>query len=606
MKPIALKFCVPVLGSLLLVALSACGGGGGGSSDSGTGDPGSPPPPPPPAATYTVGGTISGLSASGLILANGSATVSPASGASSFTFQGQVSSGASYDVTVQTQPATETCTVASGSGTVGSQNVSVAVTCTVTGYPLTGSLVGLSASGLTLAAAGQTVSPAANATSFTFQTPLAAGATYNLSISTQPTGLTCVISAGAGSAGASNPPILVTCGTGFTVGGTITGYRATDTGLVLNDGKDSLIPYYMQATGLNLGGNPYTFTFPPLASGKSYAVTVTTQPAHKTCTVGNGTGTIGSSSVSNVTVSCLGGSWAALATMPTPRGASAVAVLNNLIYVIAGEVNPSDNTQTLCFNTLSVYDPSSDSWSSAAPFPLYGYGMRAVTINGVIYVFGGNDCNKNGAATSAVYAYDASGNSWTQVSSMPNGPLTNTGVATDGTYAYVVGGYNPSAQSFSSPSIQIYDPSSNSWHLSTVALPDLAGVAAFFVPSSSGGSGSIEIAPGYTLGGGTSSTYLYFPDSDQAVSDSLPFTADGGATGVALGSGASNMYVFLQTSPSQPLSFYNWAEVTQLANPNVNRLDATAVAVNGSIYLVGGVLPTGVGPGTGDLESYQP
>ena len=44
------------------------GGGGGGTSGGGTGGASSPPPPPPP-ASYTVGGTVSGLVGSGLTLA---------------------------------------------------------------------------------------------------------------------------------------------------------------------------------------------------------------------------------------------------------------------------------------------------------------------------------------------------------------------------------------------------------------------------------------------------------------------------------------------------------------------------------------------------------
>ena len=46
------------------------------------------------------------------------------------------------------------------------------------------------------------------------------------------------------------------------------------------------------------------FAFGGLATGTSYAITVATQPANQSCTVSNGTGTIGSSNVTNVSVSC--------------------------------------------------------------------------------------------------------------------------------------------------------------------------------------------------------------------------------------------------------------------------------------------------------------
>ena len=108
-----------VTGGLLL---SACGGSGSGSaSDPSSGGTSN---------SYTLGGSITGLSASGLVLMDGTSTVSPASGAGTFTFSAALASGTSYDVAVQTQPAGETCTVTSGAGTIGNSAVtSVDVAC---------------------------------------------------------------------------------------------------------------------------------------------------------------------------------------------------------------------------------------------------------------------------------------------------------------------------------------------------------------------------------------------------------------------------------------------------------------------------------------------
>jgi hypothetical protein len=80
--------------------------------------------------TYSVGGTISGLNAAGLTLANGSDTVAPASGATAFTLPTKLATGVAYSVTISTQPTAETCTVSSGSGNVAAANVTnVKVTC---------------------------------------------------------------------------------------------------------------------------------------------------------------------------------------------------------------------------------------------------------------------------------------------------------------------------------------------------------------------------------------------------------------------------------------------------------------------------------------------
>jgi predicted GH43/DUF377 family glycosyl hydrolase len=182
---------------LVAVGLVSCGG----SSKSGSGGGGN-------TATFTIGGTISGLSASGLVLANSSDTVSPAANAASFVFPTAVSSGASYSVTVKTQPNGLTCSVTNGSGTVGSSNItSVQVACkasTPSTYTIGGTISGLAASGLVLVNGSDTVSPAANATSFVFPTAVASGTSYSVSVSTQPSGETCSVTNGSGTVGSSN------------------------------------------------------------------------------------------------------------------------------------------------------------------------------------------------------------------------------------------------------------------------------------------------------------------------------------------------------------------------------------------------------------------
>jgi hypothetical protein len=83
--------------------------------------------------SYSVGGTVSGLTGTVLLQDNGGDDLSVAANGS-FTFPTQLASGAAYAVTVKAQPSGQTCTVSGGTGTVGSVNVtSVAVTCTTSG-----------------------------------------------------------------------------------------------------------------------------------------------------------------------------------------------------------------------------------------------------------------------------------------------------------------------------------------------------------------------------------------------------------------------------------------------------------------------------------------
>ena len=110
--------------ALASLFLTACGGGGG--SDLGGNNP------PPTGGTLTVGGTVSGLASNtSVVLQNNGGNNLTVSANGAFTFSTALASGAAYSVSVFTQPSGQTCTVASGSGTVGSAAVTnVSVLCT--------------------------------------------------------------------------------------------------------------------------------------------------------------------------------------------------------------------------------------------------------------------------------------------------------------------------------------------------------------------------------------------------------------------------------------------------------------------------------------------
>ena len=105
---------------VLLVSIAGCN-----DDDS---SPSQPPPPPPPVRTYTVGGSVSGLDGTVVLVNNGGdARTLDANG--TFTFATPVAQNAAYAVTVQTQPANQTCTVSNGSGTATANVTAVVVAC---------------------------------------------------------------------------------------------------------------------------------------------------------------------------------------------------------------------------------------------------------------------------------------------------------------------------------------------------------------------------------------------------------------------------------------------------------------------------------------------
>jgi hypothetical protein len=162
--------------------------------------------------TYAVKGTVSGLNNSGLVLANGSDTVSVASGATSFEFPNKVSYGTDYNITVKTNPAHMTCTVSNGSASAGyTVEIAAVVTCAQNTYSLGGTFTGLTDDSTATARSvvllngstggSLTISSPTDDTgagSFVFSSYVADGTAYGVTVLTQPTGLTCSITNGTG------------------------------------------------------------------------------------------------------------------------------------------------------------------------------------------------------------------------------------------------------------------------------------------------------------------------------------------------------------------------------------------------------------------------
>jgi sugar lactone lactonase YvrE len=232
-------------GAVLLgtVLMTACGGGGGssvtggggtgtgtGGTDTGTGGGGTGTG----SSSYTVGGTVAGLSGSGLVVQNNGADDLQVSSAGSFTFATSVASGAKYGVTVKTQPAnpSQTCAVSNGGGTIGSNNVTnVALTCTINAFSVGGTVTGLTGSGLVLQDNGGDDLAVSSSGSFVFATSVASGVSYNVTVKTQPSGpvQACTATNDSGTVGSVGvASITVNCGPLALVAGGLGGQGSID------------------------------------------------------------------------------------------------------------------------------------------------------------------------------------------------------------------------------------------------------------------------------------------------------------------------------------------------------------------------------------------
>jgi hypothetical protein len=284
--------------------------------------------------TFTVGGSVVGLSTSGLVLASGSDTVTVGSSATSFAMPTRIASGSSYAVTVKAQPAGQTCTMSNAAGTMGTANVANVVTvCSQKTFSVGGSISGLTTSGLVLANGSDAVVVAANAATFTLPLPTASGSGYAVTVYSQPGGLACAVTNGIGTVVSSNVTTVVVRCTDqpFSLGGTISGLETS--GLVIANGSTSV--------AVTVNSTSFTLS-EPVAFGSAYALTVVSQPLGLMCSFSSGGNVAASSStmpahnVANTALMC------------SPQS---FALGGNVTGLIAGSVVLTDTTDTV---TLSA------------------------------------------------------------------------------------------------------------------------------------------------------------------------------------------------------------------------------------------------------------
>ncbi len=266
-----------------LLFFTACGGG----TSMGT--------TPPPPATYTIGGSVSGLTGTAVLQDNGGNNLT-ISKSGSFTFPGTINSGTTYKVTVQTQPSGETCTVNNGTGTVTANVTTVQVICSsTTAYTINVSVTGLSGGTLVLQDdAGKQLTFSGNTTQ-TFSNTYASGEPYAVTVVSQPVNQTCTPNGSTSGTITSDVAISVTCattGATYTLSAAVTGLSGT---LKLQDDAGNQLTFTSNTT------QTFTNTY---AGGATYSVIVVSQPTGQTCTLGsNASGTI--TSGTTVTATCV-------------------------------------------------------------------------------------------------------------------------------------------------------------------------------------------------------------------------------------------------------------------------------------------------------------
>ena len=343
-------FLVAIIVASCSGAKSSTGGGGGGGGGGSN--------------TYTVGGTVTGLTGTGLVLQDngGDNLAITGTGTVSFTFKTAVANGGAYAVTVSTQPSnpTQVCAVTNGNGKVSANVTNVQVTCQTPTISVGGTVTGLKGTGLVLQNNGGDDLTITADGSFTFKTLLLNNTAYSVTIKTQPANpaQNCTVSNASGTTTTTNVTnVQVVCPIPtYNIGGKVVGLLGNGGGMELQDnGGDNL----------SITGNgPFTFAT-PITFGGAYNVTIFTEPGSQTqiCDVFGASGSA-TATVTNIVVDCGHNDWTWITGSSTSN-----AVGINSFATIPPPPQQDTNTPGARYNQATWTDPSGNLWM----FSGYGF-----------------------------------------------------------------------------------------------------------------------------------------------------------------------------------------------------------------------------------------
>jgi hypothetical protein len=220
----------------------------------------------------------------------------------SFAFPTKFLNGTEYNIDIISQPANQSCFftdtgATNHTGTINNSDVWINIWCDST-FTIGGTVTGLTAMGesieitnnfgfdnLTIDSDG----------SFEFSLPIYNWSWYEVTIVTPPSTGVCVINNGTGYVTSANvTDIEIICSSVlYTIGGTISGLTGS---LTIN----------MNDTATQVISSPaLTYSFSPgLPGGANYFIFIESHPLNQTCLLANSYGTVGSTNVTNVDITC--------------------------------------------------------------------------------------------------------------------------------------------------------------------------------------------------------------------------------------------------------------------------------------------------------------
>jgi hypothetical protein len=193
--------------------------------------------------------------------------------------------------------------------------------------------------------------------------------------------------------------------------------------------------------------------------------------------------------------------WSAGPSMSAARYQSAATLLPNGRVLVSGGAPNAQALATPAYTTSEIYDPATNSWSTAASMTTGHYGHTAVLLaNGIVLIAGGITQSSGGAdqATADAETYDPGANTWSVVGSLNVPRVGHTMALLKNGKVLVAGGAGPLS------SAELYDPAAKTWTVTgsmnsprtvhtMTALPDGTAIVAGGSSSSNTNLSSAEI-----------------------------------------------------------------------------------------------------------------
>jgi 6-phosphogluconolactonase (cycloisomerase 2 family) len=401
---------------------------------------------------------VTGLAGIGLVLQLNGSMELPVASNGIFAFSGTFDEGSPYAVAVRSRPQTpsQTCTVTPPASAAINANVVVQVSCVTDTFAVNVAVTGVAGSGVTLQLnGGASLTATASGTS-AFSTRLQEGASYAVTVLSQPVNASqeCTVTAPSGTMAAAAITLAVVCLNTYTLSGTVAGLSITRarSALVLTESG-------RQEASIRSDGS---FQFANrIPVGRAYSVTVKSAPGNPemTCVVTAGAGSMPDADLNTISASCLRspGRFAYMVRFP---GAVLGTTLDN-----DGNLNSIESLALGYLPQSITVDPSAQFLYAGSGFSSTATMLSSFRINAttgkltpigteIANNFGQNTLaaepqgrflfasNEHGGTTNqgsiSVYAIDAQTGQLAEAPGSPYNALTNPyGIAFDATGRYV-------------------------------------------------------------------------------------------------------------------------------------------------------------------------